>query len=157
MENGKPDTDKGDVHTMKKRTVYTLSVLLLVVVFCALIPAAYAEDCVCTCTPGRDHACTGSCGTELELMRKSALSDFLMYTMAAEAETDPAAQTALYREVVKCWDNYMDIVLQSFGTALAAFISCRKRKKRLRWQTMTMQPSSLCFQKLLQRMLIRKN
>ena len=120
MENGKPDTDKGDVHTMKKRTVYTLSVLLLVVVFCALIPAAYAEDCVCTCTPGRDHACTGSCGTELELMRKSALSDFLMYTMAAEAETDPAAQTALYREVVKCWDNYMDIVLQSFGTALAA-------------------------------------
>ena len=104
---------------MKRRTVYTLSVLLLLVLLCALVPAAYAEDCVCASAPERDPACTGSCGSELELMRKSALSDFLMYTMAAEAETDPAAQAALYREVVKCWDNYMDIVLQSLGTALA--------------------------------------
>ena len=104
---------------MKRRTVYTLSVLLLIVLLCALVPAAYAEDCVCASAPERDPACTGSCGSELELMRKSALSDFLMYTMAAEAETDPAAQAALYREVVKCWDNYMDIVLQSLSTALA--------------------------------------
>lgn len=104
---------------MKRRTVYILSVLLLVVLIGALIPAAHAEDCVCACTPERDPVCTGGCGTELELMRKSALSDFLMYTMAAEAETEPATQAALYREVVKCWDNYMDIVLQSLGTALA--------------------------------------
>ena len=104
---------------MKRRIVYTLSVLLLVLLLCALIPAAYAEDCVCPYAPERDPVCAGGCGTKLELMRKSALSDFLMYTMAAEAETDPAAQAALYREVVKCWDNYMDIVLQSLGTALA--------------------------------------
>jgi hypothetical protein len=104
---------------MKRRTVYTLSILLLVVLLCALVPAAYAEDCVCASMPERDSACAGSCGTELELMRKSALSDFLMYTMAAEAETEPEAQAALYREVVKRWDNYMDIVLQSLGTALA--------------------------------------
>ena len=104
---------------MKRRTVYTLSVLLLVVLLCALIPAAYAEDCASASTPERGPACTGGCGTELELMRKSALSDFLMYTMAAEAETDPTAQAALYREVVKCWDNYMDIVLQSLAAALS--------------------------------------
>ena len=89
--SGKPGTDKGDVHTMKRRTVYILSVLLLVVLICALIPAAHAEDCVCACTPERDPVCTGGCGTELELMRKSALSDFLMYTMAAEAETGHGA------------------------------------------------------------------
>lgn len=104
---------------MKRRTVYTLSILLLVVLLCALVPAAYAEDCVCASMPERDSACAGSCSTELELMRKSALSDFLMYTMAAEAETEPEAQAALYREVVKRWDNYMNIVLQSLGTALA--------------------------------------
>lgn len=104
---------------MKRRTAYALSVLLLVVLVCMLIPAAYAEDCVCASAPERDPVCTGGCGAELELVRKSALSDFLMYTMAAEAETDPAAQAALYREVVKCWDSYMDIVLQSLSTALA--------------------------------------
>jgi hypothetical protein len=55
---------------LKRRTVYTLSVLLLVVLLCALIPAAYAEDCVCASAPERDPDCTGGCGTELELMRK---------------------------------------------------------------------------------------
>ena len=104
---------------MKRRTVYTLSVLLLVVLLCALLPAAYAEDCVCASAPERDPACTGGCGTALELMRKSALSDFLMITMAAESENDPEEQATLYREAVKCWDSYMDIVLQSLGTALA--------------------------------------
>lgn len=102
---------------MKGRTVYALSVLLFVVLLCALIPAAYAEECICP-TAG-ERACPEIRNCDMELMRKSALSDFLMYTMAAEAETDPAAQAALYREVVKCWDNYMDIVLQSLSTALA--------------------------------------
>lgn len=104
---------------MKRRTANILSVLLLVALFCVLIPAACAEGPAGVSGPDRDPACVGRCGTELELMRKSALSDFLMYTMAAEAETDPAVQATLYREVVKSWDSYMDIVLQCLGTTLA--------------------------------------
>ena len=118
-ESGKPGIDKGDVHMMKRRIIYALSVLVLVVLLCAIIPAACAESCVCAPAKDKNPVCADGCGTDLELMRKSALSDFLMYTMAAEAEPDPAAQAALYREVVKSWDHYMDIVLQSLDEALA--------------------------------------
>ena len=103
------------------RLVYVLSVLLVVVLVCGIIPAAYADNsCICASTQSKNPACTCGCNGDMKSMREEALQEFLMYTIAAEAESDVRKQAVLYRQAAELWEAYMDIVLSAFGPAYAA-------------------------------------
>ena len=103
------------------RSVYVLSVLLVLVLICGLIPAAYADNsCICTSAQEKNPACTCGCNQDMKAVREEALQEFLMCTMAAEKETDLRTQAALYRQAAELWENYMDIVLAAFDPELAA-------------------------------------
>lgn len=106
---------------MKRRFVYVLSMLLLAMLFCALLPAAYADDaCICASAQEPDPVCTCGCGGEQRAARKTALDSFLGSLMAAEYTCNPGEQAALYREAVENWNAYMDIVRAALGQAPAA-------------------------------------
>ena len=103
------------------RSVYVLSVLLVLVLICGIIPAAYADNsCICTPAQEKNPACTCGCNQDMKSMREEALQEFLMCTMAAENETDLRTQAALYRQAAELWESYMDIVLSAFEPELAA-------------------------------------
>lgn len=103
------------------RLAYVLSVLLVLVLVCGIVPAAYADNsCICTSAQNKNPACTCGCNGDMKSMREEALQQFLMFTIAAEAETDIRKQAALYRQAAELWEAYMDIVLSNFGPAYAA-------------------------------------
>ena len=105
----------------KRRYACMLMVLVLVVLLCALAPAAFADElCTCQSAQNPDPECRCGCNGDSRSARRDALEEFLVYTMAAENEKDPAIQAELYRESVKLWDRYMDIVLRALSTELAA-------------------------------------
>lgn len=103
------------------RFVYVLSVLLVLVLVCGIIPAAYADNsCICVSAQDKNPACTCGCNGNTKSMREEALQKFLMYTLAAETESDLIKQAALYQQAEELWEAYMDIVLPAFETEYAA-------------------------------------
>ncbi len=46
--------------------------------------------------------------------RVNLLADYLTMTLAAAGEKDPALQDGLYAEAESCWDEYMDLILDSY-------------------------------------------
>ena len=71
------------------RFVYALSVLLVLVLVCGIVPAAYADNsCICASAQDKNPACTCGCNGDTKSMREQALEQFMICTMAAEAETN---------------------------------------------------------------------
>lgn len=103
------------------RFVYVLSVLLVLVLVCGIIPAAYADNsCICVSAQDKNPACTCGCNGNTKSMREETLQKFLMYTFAAETETDLIKQAALYQQAAELWEAYMDIILPTFEPEYAA-------------------------------------
>ena len=116
-----------------RRFVFILSVFLIVVLMCGLIPSACAENgksaCVC---PSYDNMCPGRGGADkacadrpcsargasmveekLERMRQRTLMNVMACALAAEEEQDPATREMLAEQTEALWNEYMDLVFES--------------------------------------------
>ena len=103
------------------RFVYVLSALLVLVLVCGIVPAAYADNgCICASAQDKNPACTCGCNGDIKTTREQALEQFMLCTIAAEAESDVRRQAQLYRQAAGLWDTYMDMVLSAFGPVYAS-------------------------------------
>lgn len=107
-----------------RRSVYLISVLLLVALLCALMPAAYAEGTasVCTCSSARekDPACVCGCNGTPAPSRETLLEEFLTYIQVAEQERDPVVRAQVYADAETLWDSFLDMTYAELDAEIAS-------------------------------------